>query len=153
MSVPEIDVEELARLREKGVVVVDVRQPDEYERAHVPGARLIPLVDVPERIEEIPDTETVYVICGSGPRSEKAVEYLNRQGYDTVNVVGGTSDSVVSTMPRPKAPFTRSQNRWRKTWSNVAFVLTVLRLVLFGRRLIRQTRRRKTFLSLALTHR
>ena len=90
MSVPEIDVEELARLREKGVVVVDVRQPDEYERAHVPGARLIPLVDVPERIEEIPDTETVYVICGSGPRSEKAVEYLNRQGYDTVNVVGGT---------------------------------------------------------------
>jgi rhodanese-related sulfurtransferase len=90
MDVPEIDVEELARLRETGVVLFDVRQPDEYESFHVPGARLIPLVDVPERIEEIPSDERVYLICGSGGRSAKAVDFLNKQGFDTVNVAGGS---------------------------------------------------------------
>ena len=90
MDVPEIDVDELARLRETGVVLVDVRESDEYENFHVPGAQLIPLVDVPERIEEIPDGERVYVICGNGGRSARAVDYLNRQGYDTVNVAGGS---------------------------------------------------------------
>lgn len=90
MDVPEIEVEELARLRETGVVLVDVREPDEYETFHVPGAQLIPLADVPERIEEIPDDDRVYVICATGARSARAVEYLNRQGYDTVNVSGGS---------------------------------------------------------------
>jgi rhodanese-related sulfurtransferase len=90
MDVPEIDVDELARRREAGAALVDVREPDEFESFHVPGARLIPLADVPERIEEIPSDERVYVICGSGGRSAKAVDYLNRQGYDTVNVAGGS---------------------------------------------------------------
>ena len=90
MDVPEIDVDELVRVRESGVVLVDVREPDEYENFHVAGAHLIPLVNVAERIEEIPDDERVYVICLTGGRSAKAVEYLNRQGYDTVNVAGGT---------------------------------------------------------------
>jgi rhodanese-related sulfurtransferase len=90
MDVPEIDVEELARLRETTLMLVDVREPDEYESFHVPGAQLIPLADVPERIEEIPDDERVYLICATGARSARAVEYLNRQGYDTVNVAGGS---------------------------------------------------------------
>ncbi|MEY2404670.1 MAG: hypothetical protein QOD38_2221 [Acidimicrobiaceae bacterium] len=90
MDVPEIDVAELARLREGGVVLVDVRAPDEFESFHVPGAQLIPLADVPERIDEIPSDERVYVICLSGARSAKAVQYLNQQGYDTVNVAGGS---------------------------------------------------------------
>ena len=90
MDVPEIDIDELARLREAGVVLVDVREPDEFEQFHVPGATLIPLADVPERIEEIPDDQRVYVICGSGGRSARAVDFLNRQGLDTVNVAGGS---------------------------------------------------------------
>jgi queuine tRNA-ribosyltransferase len=90
MDVPEIDVDELARLRETEVPLVDVREPDEYESFHVSGAQLIPLADVPERIEEIPDDQRVYVICATGARSARAVEFLNRQGYDTVNVAGGS---------------------------------------------------------------
>ena len=90
MDVPEIDIDELARLRETSVVLVDVREPDEFEQFHVPGATLIPLADVPERIEEIPDDQRVYVICGSGGRSARAVDFLNRQGLDTVNVAGGS---------------------------------------------------------------
>jgi rhodanese-related sulfurtransferase len=103
-NVPEIDIDELARLREAGAVLVDVRQPDEYETARVPGAQLIPLVDVPERIEEIPSDERVYVICGSGGRSAKAVEYLNNQGYDTVNVAGGTKAWLEAGHPVEHGP-------------------------------------------------
>jgi rhodanese-related sulfurtransferase len=90
MDVPEIDVDELARLRETEIALVDVREPDEYENFHLSGAQLIPLADLPERIEEIPDDQRVYVICATGARSARAVEFLNRQGYDTVNVAGGT---------------------------------------------------------------
>ena len=104
MEVPEIDIDELARLRESGVVLVDVRQPDEFERFRVPGATLIPLGDVPERVEEIPDDQRVYVICASGGRSAKAVEYLNRQGYDTVNVAGGSKAWLDAGLPVEHGP-------------------------------------------------
>jgi rhodanese-related sulfurtransferase len=99
VPVPEIDVDELVALKEKGVVVIDVRNPDEYERFRVPGALLIPLVDVPERVDEVPTDETVYVICATGSRSERAVEYLNRQGLDTVNVRGGSRAWVEAGHP------------------------------------------------------
>ncbi len=101
---PEIDVEQLAELREQGIVLIDVRNPDEFENFRVPGARLIPLVDVPERIEEIPEDETVYVICLSGSRSARAVEYLNRQGHDTVNVRGGSRAWVEAGHPVESGP-------------------------------------------------
>lgn len=90
MPVPEIDVTELARERERGAPLVDVRQPDEWEEFRAPGAQLIPLGELPERVEEVPTDGTVYVICKSGGRSAKAVEYLRTQGVDAVNVAGGS---------------------------------------------------------------
>ena len=90
MSVPEIDVAELARLRETGVPLIDVREPDEWEEFRAPGAQLIPLGQVPERVGEVPTDGTVYVICKSGGRSAKAVEHLRGQGIDAVNVAGGS---------------------------------------------------------------
>ena len=104
MDVPAIDIDELARLRESGAVLVDVRQPDEYESFHVPGAVLIPLADVPERIEEIPSDERVYVICGSGGRSARAVQFLNQQGLDTVNVAGGSKAWLEAGLPVEHGP-------------------------------------------------
>src|SRR5258705_2506213 len=90
MAVPEIDVDELARLREGDVALVDVRRPEEFEDFRVPGAQLIPLNELAERVEEVPDDRRVYLICLTGARSARAAEFLNAQGYDTVNVVGGT---------------------------------------------------------------
>lgn len=90
MDVPVIAIDELVLLHSSGIVLIDVRELHEFEDFRVPGAQLIPLADVPERIEEIPDDVRVYVICLTGARSGRAVEYLNRQGYDTVNVAGGT---------------------------------------------------------------
>jgi len=104
VAVPEIDIDELAERCEHGVVLIDVRNPDEYENFRVPGARLIPLPDVPERIEEIPEDETVYVICQTGSRSARAVEYLNRQGHDTVNVRGGSRAWLEAGRPVESGP-------------------------------------------------
>jgi rhodanese-related sulfurtransferase len=90
VSIPEIDVETLAGLHGDGAVIIDVRETHEYTEAHVPGARLIPLGQIVERVEEIPDDGPVYVICQSGGRSARAVEWLLGQGVDATNVVGGT---------------------------------------------------------------
>lgn len=90
MPVREIDVEELQELRAAGVPLIDVRQPDEYEEAHVPGAVLIPLGEVPDRLAELPTGDELLIICKSGGRSMKAAEFLGTQGIVAVNVAGGT---------------------------------------------------------------
>jgi rhodanese-related sulfurtransferase len=90
MDVPEIDVTELARLRADGIALIDVRQPDEYTAAHVPGATLVPLAMVPDNLDRVPTDGPVYVICAKGGRSLKAAEFYRGQGIDAVNVAGGT---------------------------------------------------------------
>ena len=91
MTAPTITVDELAAARAEGpVVLFDVRQPEEYEAAHVPGARLIPLSDVVARAGEIPRQGPVYVICHTGPRSQRAADYYRNLGIEAYNVDGGT---------------------------------------------------------------
>ncbi len=90
MDVPEIDVDEAARRQASGVPVLDVREPDEYVEGHVTGAPLIPLGDVVERVDEVPTTGEVLIICKSGGRSRRAAEFLRGQGIDAVNIAGGT---------------------------------------------------------------
>lgn len=89
MDVPEIDVAELADRQEAGTVVLDVRNPDEYQAAHLPGVLLIPLGELVERVDEVPTEGTLPVICRSGNRSRQAAEWLRGQGIDAVNVAGG----------------------------------------------------------------
>jgi rhodanese-related sulfurtransferase len=99
MDVPEIDVAELARVREGGVALIDVREPDEYAAAHVPGATLVPLATVPDRLADVPTEGTVYVICAKGARSLRAAEFYRAQGIDAVNVAGGTNAWVDAGHP------------------------------------------------------
>ncbi|HMG41492.1 MAG TPA: rhodanese-like domain-containing protein [Acidimicrobiales bacterium] len=99
-TVPEIDVTELARLQAAGVTLIDVREPDEYDGGHVPGAELIPLGTVPERLDEAQAKEgTVYVICAMGGRSHKAAEFFRTNGIDAVNVAGGTKAWIEADRP------------------------------------------------------
>jgi rhodanese-related sulfurtransferase len=91
MDVPEIDVAVLAERRQEGAPVIDVRTPDEYVEGHVPGAVLLPLPELVERVDEVPDDgKPVYLICAVGNRSARAAEYLRGQGVDAINVTGGT---------------------------------------------------------------
>lgn len=88
MAIPEIDIEELATRLADGQPLLDVRQPDEYTEAHVPGAVLIPLDQLPQRMAEVPNP--VLVICRSGGRSMAASQLLAEQGIAATNVAGGT---------------------------------------------------------------
>lgn len=104
MDVPEIDVDQLKALRAGGVPLIDVRRPEEHAEARVPGAVLIPLDEVPDRVAEVPRDETVYVICASGGRSAKAVEHYRSVGLDAVNVAGGTRAWIEAGHPADHGP-------------------------------------------------
>jgi rhodanese-related sulfurtransferase len=99
VDVPEIDVDALAKLHAEGATVIDVRNPDEYEAGHVPGARLIPLPEVADRVAEVPAGEPVYVICAMGGRSRRACEFLLGQGRDVTNIAGGTNGWIEAGQP------------------------------------------------------
>jgi rhodanese-related sulfurtransferase len=90
VDVPEIDVEELEELCASGVAVFDVREPDEYVEAHVPGAALVPLATVPDTLAAFPARGPVYLICAGGGRSRRAAAFLRGNGVDAINVAGGT---------------------------------------------------------------
>ena len=101
---PEIDVQRLAQLQQEGAWVLDVRQPDEYEAGHVPGAHHIPLGELTTRHTEIPTDQEVYVVCGWGGRSAAATEALNGAGYRAVNVAGGTQGWIEAGNPVVTGP-------------------------------------------------
>ncbi|MFK4730904.1 rhodanese-like domain-containing protein [Agromyces mediolanus] len=69
--------------------LIDVREPDELAQARIEGAHHIPLGELVARLDEVPRDRTVYVLCHVGGRSARAVQYLEQQGIDAVNVDGG----------------------------------------------------------------
>jgi rhodanese-related sulfurtransferase len=99
VEIPEIGVEALADRLDGGAVVIDVRTPEEYAEAHVPGAVLLPLNELPERVEHLPEADELLVICRSGQRSRSACEFLINSGRAAVNVAGGTLAWIDSGRP------------------------------------------------------
>ncbi len=73
------------------VILLDVRENDEWEQGHAPGAVHIPMSEVPSRLAEVDIDARLYVVCKAGGRSARVVEYLNQIGYDAINVDGGMS--------------------------------------------------------------
>lgn len=70
--------------------ILDVRQPNEYERGHIPGSKLIPLPDLTERLKEIDQEKPTLVYCAVGGRSRVAAQILAGKGFDSVyNLSGG----------------------------------------------------------------
>ena len=83
--VPEVSVAELPR----DAPMLDVRESDEWAAGHAPGATHLPMFELTGRMDELPDTDPLYVVCRSGGRSARVVAYLAGQGYPAVNVEGG----------------------------------------------------------------
>ncbi|MFH1993396.1 MAG: rhodanese-like domain-containing protein [Pseudomonadota bacterium] len=70
--------------------ILDVRQPNEYESGHIPGAKLIPLPDLTDRLAEIDSQKPAIVYCAIGGRSRVAAQMLSGKGFQTVyNLSGG----------------------------------------------------------------
>jgi len=71
------------------VVLIDVRENDEYAAGHIPEATLIPLGQLSSRLNEIPKDKTVVAVCRSGNRSGQATQLLRQAGFDAHNMDGG----------------------------------------------------------------
>ena len=105
-GVPEITPREFADRRARGddLVLIDVREPHEWEIAHIPGARLIPLATLGDAIPTLDPAREMVVHCKGGSRSARAVRQLQDAGFTRVwNLAGGIgrwSDDVDPEVPR-----------------------------------------------------
>lgn len=85
-------------------VLIDVREPHEWQIGHIPQAKLIPLGELPKRINELDSADEIIAHCKSGARSAKAVEFLQQSGFKKVrNMKGGIlawSDQVDPSVPK-----------------------------------------------------
>jgi adenylyltransferase/sulfurtransferase len=93
---PEITAEELEQeMRDKGegLVLIDVREPHEWDIAHIEGARLIPLGQLPERLSELDGHAEIVTHCHHGARSMKALEILKGAGFGKVRSLAGGIDA------------------------------------------------------------
>lgn len=104
-GVPEIQPEELKRRLDSGeeIFILDVREPHEYQICNL-GGHLIPLGDLPSRVNELDSSREIVAHCKGGSRSAKAVEFLQEAGFRKVkNLRGGItawSDTVDSAIPK-----------------------------------------------------
>ena len=90
-GIPQMTVKELKQRIDAGedVFILDVREPYEYQIAHI-GGTLIPQNDVPQRLAEIDRDREIVVQCRSGARSQRVAEFLVQSGYPRVaNLAGG----------------------------------------------------------------
>ena len=97
--VEEIPIGAAAATIRNGALVIDVREPDEYESGHVPSARSIPAATVSSQSRQLPKREPVYVICAAGNRSRAVAEHLAGQGFNALTVVGGTQGWIAAGHP------------------------------------------------------
>lgn len=103
--VPGINVTQLRQrlADEPAAFLLDVREPWEYQAGHVPGAQLIPLGELEQRVKEVPRDRPILAICHSGQRSLAAAGYLQQLGYASVsNVDGGTAAWIERGYPVDK---------------------------------------------------
>ena len=104
-NMPEISVEELKRRQDTGedIFVLDVREPHEYQICNL-GGHLIPLNDLPKRVNELDSSREIVAHCKMGGRSAKAVDFLRQAGFTKVkNLTGGINawaEKIDPKMPK-----------------------------------------------------
>jgi molybdopterin/thiamine biosynthesis adenylyltransferase/rhodanese-related sulfurtransferase/molybdopterin converting factor small subunit len=102
----EISVVELKQKIDRGdkFMLLDVREPHEWQIAKIPGATFIPLGDLPKRVNELDSSVEIVAQCRSGVRSGKACDFLRQAGFKKVkNLTGGIlawSDQVDPSVPK-----------------------------------------------------
>ncbi|MFB3923989.1 MAG: molybdopterin-synthase adenylyltransferase MoeB [Terriglobia bacterium] len=105
-KVPEITPVEVKKMMDekKPFVLIDVREPHEYQICKIPGSKLIPLGEVARRMHELNSADDIVVHCRSGMRSAQAVEFLMKSGFRKIhNLKGGIlawSDQVDPSVPK-----------------------------------------------------
>lgn len=91
-GIPELTVEELKAMRDRGeaLVLVDVREPREWAISDLPDSVKIPLGTLPQSLEKLSASDEIVVYCRTGGRSGNAVQFLRQMGFDRAkNLAGG----------------------------------------------------------------
>ncbi len=96
---PEIVASEAAREIAVGALVVDVREPVEWDAGHISGAVLIPLGELGSRVDELPRNRRMVMVCRTGSRSGYAADALHGAGYDVANLRGGLFAWTAGSLP------------------------------------------------------
>jgi glyoxylase-like metal-dependent hydrolase (beta-lactamase superfamily II)/rhodanese-related sulfurtransferase len=98
-DVPELSVDEV-ELVTADLMLIDVREPNEYASGHIPGAINLPQAELAMRLGEIPRDRRVLVVCQAGMRSLRAAQFLAQVGFDDVaSVRGGTAEWISAGRP------------------------------------------------------
>ena len=84
------------------MLVLDVRQPEEFQGGHIAGAKLIPLGELTKRLKELPTDRDILCVCASGSRSSAATRQLIGAGYKAINMQGGMMGWQMSGLPMQK---------------------------------------------------
>ena len=87
--IKEVSAEEAKAKQKTGAVIVDVREPYEWQEGYIPGAKLIPLHRLSGRVQELDPTKEVIAVCRSGNRSKSAALILQRAGFAQVSSMAG----------------------------------------------------------------
>jgi rhodanese-related sulfurtransferase len=99
----EISAKELKERLDGGedqALLLDVREPWEFEICHIPGAILIPMGDVEEKLDELDPEREIVVICHHGIRSQQVAYYLEQVGFGNVtNLSGGVAEWAAEVDP------------------------------------------------------
>lgn len=84
-------------------LLLDVREPNEFEYCHISGSTLMPMQTIPSRLSELPKDKTIITICHHGMRSQQVAQFLEQNGFtNIINLQGGVhawACDVDSNMP------------------------------------------------------
>jgi rhodanese-related sulfurtransferase len=100
----DINVDEAYKMYQDGTLVVDVRTQAEWDEYHAPNTTLIPLDQLPNRLNEIPKDQKVLVICHSGNRSKQGRDILVNAGYNAISINGGLLAWIANGYPLDGTP-------------------------------------------------
>jgi rhodanese-related sulfurtransferase len=102
---PEIPVEEAVTKRDAGALILDVRQPEEWNEFHVPDSTLIPLGELASRLNELPQDQEIVIVCRSGNRSAQGRDILLEAGFSQVtSMAGGLTQWKAAGYPTVSGP-------------------------------------------------
>jgi rhodanese-related sulfurtransferase len=83
---------EAALAQDKDILLIDVREPWEHQRAHIEGAKLIPLGEIPANLQQIENADNIILYCHHGMRSLDAAAWLRQQGVTGARSMSGGID-------------------------------------------------------------
>jgi rhodanese-related sulfurtransferase len=81
------------------LVLLDVREPWEWQAGRIEGAVHVPMWELPSRLSELSADRPILCVCRTGHRSEEVARWLRTQGFDAHNLTGGLADWAASGLP------------------------------------------------------